>query len=53
VTEHQQGISFPGVIGRTEPEFAFAGTIHQVVDVAGEPVTDDEAEVARTMAQQQ
>jgi arylsulfatase len=36
-----------------EPPFAFTGTIHQVAfDVAGELITDDEAEIARLMAQQ-
>jgi hypothetical protein len=35
-----------------EPPFAFTGTIHQVVDVAGELISDDEAEMARLMAQQ-
>jgi Sulfatase len=34
------------------PPFAFTGTIHQVVDVTGELITDDEAEMARLMAQQ-
>jgi len=36
-----------------EPPFAFTGTIHQVAfDVAGKLITDDEAEMARLMAQQ-
>jgi hypothetical protein len=34
------------------PASAFTGTIHQVViDVAGELISDDEAEMARVMAQ--
>lgn len=34
------------------PPSAFTGTIHQVViDVAGELISDDEAEMARVMAQ--
>jgi arylsulfatase len=36
-----------------EPPFGFTGTIHQVaIDVAGELITDDEAEMASLMAQQ-
>ncbi len=36
-----------------EPPFTFTGTIHQVaIDVTGELITDDEAEIARLMAQQ-
>ena len=35
-----------------EPPFGFTGTIHQVaIDVAGELISDDEAEMARLMAQ--
>jgi Sulfatase len=34
------------------PPFAFTGTIHRVaIDVAGGPITDGEAEMARLMAQ--
>ena len=36
-----------------EPPFAFTGTIHSVTfDVSGELITDEEAEIARLMAQQ-
>ena len=36
-----------------EPPFAFTGTIHSVTfDVSGELITDDEAEMARLLAQQ-
>ena len=36
-----------------EPPFAFTGTIHSVTfDVSGELISDDEAEMARLMAQQ-
>jgi hypothetical protein len=36
-----------------EPPFEFASTIHSVTfDVSGELITDDEAEMARLMAQQ-
>ena len=38
---------------RYEPPFAFTGTLHSVtIDVAGELIKDDEAEMARLMAQQ-
>ena len=36
-----------------EPPFAFDGTIHSVtIEVSGEVIADDEAELARMMAQQ-
>jgi arylsulfatase len=36
-----------------EPPFTFNGTLHSVTfDVTGELITDDEAEIARMMAQQ-
>jgi hypothetical protein len=36
-----------------EPPFEFTGTIHSVTfDVSGELISDDEAELARLMAQQ-
>jgi arylsulfatase len=39
--------------GGYEPPFTFTGTIHSVTfDVSGELITDDEAEMARLLAQQ-
>jgi arylsulfatase A-like enzyme len=47
------GYDFGAPADGYEPPFAFTGTIHQVAfDIAGELITDDDAEMARLMAQQ-
>jgi arylsulfatase A-like enzyme len=47
------GYDFGAPVAGYEPPFAFTGTVHSVTfDLAGELIRDEEAEIARLMAQQ-
>jgi hypothetical protein len=55
IVEYEKGQPFPGVVGRTADEspFAFTGTIdHVTIDVSGELIKDDEAELRSHLARQ-